>query len=360
MGPFLRRLAITLTLASLFASACVDDDGIDGVGNPDANASAALIGEVVVEGLSGPTQLTVDAEGFWWVAQLAGGENDGSGQVARLDPDSPDSEPEVVLDGLDKPTGIALFAGELWVMERNRLTRGSIGGAVDGSDRVIVADDLPTNGRSEGTLTVDGDRLLYDTSGRLEVDGTPTEGSGTLWAITADGEITSVATGFKHAYAHARTDDGTLYTTEVGDGRYDGERPQDELVPVTPDADHGWPRCVGDNRVVIEYGGTESDCAAVPRPLALFPAGATPTSVVVPPWDSELLLVALWNEGQVAAVSTDAGRPAGNDSGDDVAGYDVVYTGAEHPQHLVVDGDRVLLTDHIAGRIIALRRGGSE
>ncbi|MDH3299310.1 MAG: glucose sorbosone dehydrogenase, partial [Acidimicrobiia bacterium] len=139
---------------------------------------------MVVEGLTGPTQLVIGDDGDWLVAQLAGGENDGTGQVVRLDPDALDAPPEVILDGLDKPTGVALFAGELWVMERDRLTRGPLDGAVDGADRIVVADDLPTNGRSEGTLTVDGDRLLYDTSGRLDADGTPTAGSGTLFAVT--------------------------------------------------------------------------------------------------------------------------------------------------------------------------------
>ena len=341
MGPPLRRLTAALAGLALLAAACVGDD-----------AEASLRADVLVEGLAGPTQLIVDDDGFWWVAQLAGGENDGTGQVVRVDPGAPDDPPEVMLEGLDKPTGVALFAGELWVMERDRLTRGPIDGSVDGTDRLVVADELPTNGRSEGTLTVDGDRLLFDTSGRLESNGTPAEGSGILWAASPDDEITEVATGFKHAYAHVRTDDGTLYTTEIGDGRYDGERPLDELVPVTPGIDHGWPRCVGDNRPVAQYGGTVSGCADVPRPLAVFGAGATPTSVVVAPWDPAVLLVALWNEGRVVAVPVDASTvPV------DGNGYETVFDGVEHPQHLTVDGDRVLLTDHVAGRILALEDG---
>ncbi len=346
MRPFPRRLARSLARASvacLVATGCVGDDPSTG-----AEGADSLVGEVAVEGLAGPTQLVIGDDGDWLVAQLAGGENDGTGQVVWLDPNALDAPPEVILDGLDKPTGVALFAGELWVMERDRLTRGPLDGAVDGSDRTVVADDLPTNGRSEGTLTVDGDRLLYDTSGRLEADGTATTGSGTLWAATVDGGIRAVATGFKHAYAHVRAADGTLYTTEIGDGRYDGEQQRDELVPVVEGADHGWPRCVGDNRPVAEYGGTEAACADVPRSLALFPAGATPTSVVAAPWDQAVLLVALWNEGEVAAVSTDDGS------------YEIVYTGAEHPQHLTVDDDRVLLTDHVAGRIIALTESNSD
>ncbi len=348
MAPILRRLEPALVgplVACVgLATGCVEDD-------PSiVRSDGGLVGEIVVEGLVGPTQLIIDDDGSWLVAQLAGGENDGTGQVVRLDPDELDTPPVVILGGLDKPTGVALFDGDLWVMERNRLTRGSVDGAADGADRVVVADDLPSNGRSEGTLTVDGDRLLYDTSGALEADGTPAAGSGILFAVTIDddgaAQISEVATGFKHAYAHARTDDGALYTTEIGDGRYDGERPLDELVSVTEGADHGWPRCVGDNRPAVEYGGTDAACADVPRSLAVFPAGATPTSVVASPWNPEVLLVALWNEGEVVAVSA---------TGGDSAAVEVVYSGAAHPQHLTVDGDRVLLTDHVSGRIVALR-----
>ncbi len=338
MGAVLRRSTVPLVAVVALAVGCVADE-------TSSTASDALVDEVAIDGLSGPTQLAIDSDGSWWVAQLAGGENDGTGQIVRVDPDDLDAPPVVILDGLDKPTGLALFSGELWVMERDRLSRGPIDGALDGSDRTVVADDLPTNGRSEGTLTVDGDRLLFDTSGRSDEQGNPTTGSGVLWAVTTDGDITEVAVGFKHAYAHVRTDEGTLYTTEIGDGRYDGTRPADELVPVTPGADHGWPHCVGDNRPVAEYGGSEEGCAEVPRPIAVFPAGATPTSVVVSPWDPTVLLVALWNEGQVVAVSTNVAD----------GGYDVVYEGAEHPQHLTVDGDCVLLTDHVAGRIISLK-----
>ncbi len=328
------RWAIPLVLAGLFTlMGCTDDATRAPVGAEPEE----LRGEVVVEGLPGPTQLAIGPDGRWWVALLNGGENENSGQVVTIDPAA--GEPVVVVDGLDKPTGIALFGDQLWIMERDRLTRGPL----DGSDRLVVADDLPTNGRSEGTLTVDGDQLLFDTSGRI-TDGEVVEDSGILWAATADGEYEELASGFKHAYAHARSADGTLYTTEVADGRFDGEIPADELVAVTPGLHHGWPQCVGDNQPVAEYGGEPSTCDPLPSSTALFGPGATPTSVVFAPWDDELALVALWNESVVVALNPD----------DPGATPEVVYQQAQHPQHLTVDGDRVLLTDHTSGTIIAL------
>ncbi len=339
-----------LTIAS---SGCVGDstEATDGFGG--------FAGEILVEGLNGPTQLVVaDDDSDWWVAQLAGGENDRSGQVLRIDPGARDAVPELMLEGLDKPTGLALFAGELWVMERDRLTRGPIGGLIDGSDRVVVIDQLPNNGRSQGTLTVDGDRLLYNTSGRLEDDDTPAPGSGSLWAVTLDAEsgeasIDPIADGFKHAYAHVRSTDGTLYTTEIGDGRFDGQQPADELVAVVPGVDHGWPQCVGDNRLVVEYNEANGDCPDAPPSTALFPSGATPTSVSpLPAPFSDLLAVALWNTGEVVVVAV-----SGSSTGADAQGptdYTVAYEGVERPQHLVLNNGRLLLTGHQAGTIVAL------
>lgn len=304
-----------------------------------------MTARVVIDGLVGPTQVVAGSSGELWVAQLNGGENDATGQVVVVDEQHPDRAPRVVLDGLNKPTGIAIFNEELWVMERDRLTRGPLEPNADGAgDRRVVIDNLPNNGRSQGSLTVDGDRLLFDTSGSIR-NGEVVADSGRLWAVDASGYIDEVASGFKHAYAHVRVAEDVLVTTEVGDGTYDGSPPADELVVVEPGRDHGWPRCVGDNRPVAQYGATAAACSAVPRSLAVFAPGATPTSVVVAPWDDDLVLVALWNEGRVVGVSlSDPGAP------------DEVSAAAEHPQHLAVFGDRVLMTDHTAGTIVALSR----
>ena len=348
------RLVVVIAGALLCLS-CGADDPI----------APRLVGEELLADLNGPTQITVGPDGDWWIAVLGGSENEGAGQILRVDPDRPDEPPIVVIDQLDKPTGVAIFGSlgteELWVMERDRLTRGPL----DGSSRTVVVDNLPTNGRSEGSLTVDNARLLYDTSGRLAdgdgtdgkgVAGVVVDGSGTLWAVNRNGEITVVAEGFKHAYAQTRSVDGRLFTTEINDGRYDGKAPNDELIVVDEGQHHGWPRCAPidgeDNVPIAEYGG-DLACGTAPAAHVLFPAGATPTSVVIPPWDPTRLLVALWNRGEVVSVPANPSAVA-TLTDDNGLGYEVVYEGAANPQHLVVDGDRVLLTDHISGRIVAL------
>ncbi len=299
--------------------------------------------EVVAEGLSGPTQLAVGPDGQWFVAQLAGGENDGQGQVIAI---GSDGNRRTVIDGLDKPTGVAVFADELWVMERDRLTRGPL----DGTTRAVVAEDLANNGRSEGSLSVIDDRLLFDTSGSIAVPpdmhGTPQTASGMLWSVDGAGRISPVAGGFKHAYAQTIDTSGRLWTTEVADGSYDGVPAVDEVVLVTEGGDHGWPHCVDNHRVVDEFGGTDDACAQTPSSQALFPLGATPTSIVVAPWDPGQLVVALWGSGTVVTLSaTPSSAPV------DVALLSDVIA---RPQHLAVEGDAILVTDHEAGQVVRL------
>ena len=181
--------------------------------------------------------------------------------------------------------------------------------------RPSSATDLPSNGRSNGSLTVTTEgRLLYDTSGRQE--GTrAADGSGVLWSLDPQAPASGdqpVLTGMKHAYATAEDGRGGLLVTEIGDGTYDGERPPDEVVliggPGGPESagddvpDGGWPRCVGDRVPVEENEGTAEWCERAVPSLALFEPGATPTSVAVAPWDAETAVVALWQAGEVVQL----------------------------------------------------------
>ena len=301
--------------------------------------------EVLVDGLSGPTQIAHDGRGGYVVAELNGGEREGAGRVLRFG--SFDAEPEVLVDELATPTGVAVDGDLLWIMERRRLTVGPLDGA---TDREVVLDDLPFNGRSEGTISpVPGGGILYDTSGATR-DGELIAGSGTLWFLSdPDAEPEPFAAGFKHAYAHTPAGDDRWFVTEISDGTFDGAPPPDELVIAAEGDDFGFPRCIGDSTPVTEFGATATDCAEAPGSHALLPARSTPTGVAIAPWNPELVLIALWTEGRIVAVPTSPG-------GSPHASVTVV-DGLGNPQHLLVDGDRMLVTDHGGGRVLALVAG---
>jgi len=322
--------------------ACSSSDDADGSAEPsELDAPEGFTVTEVVSGLSSPTQIALAPDGGLLVAQLNGGEEDDTGQILLVDPTG-DGEPRVLFDGLRKPTGLAVLGDEVWVQQERSLWRGPLAGG----DLEVVLDDLPFNGRSEGTLTtlVDG-RLLYETSGDL-LDGQVVAGSGTLWALAPGGTPEVFATGFKNAYGRTVDVDGTVWQTEVSDGTFDGAQPPDELNAIGPGDDAGWPACIGDRLPVIEFGGTDASCAATVRPKAVFAPRATPTSVAIAPWDPDVLVVALWNEGRVVTLPR-----AGNGAPVEASTF---LTGLARPQHLLADGDRLLVVDFDAGRILAV------
>ena len=329
------RFAATVAALLMFTACAADETPIaEGVTVPDGFEVVE-----VFDGLSGPTQISTGLDGTLLVAQLNGSENDEAGQVLVVDLE--EGTTEVLYSGLDKPTGVALLGNEVYVMERDRLSVGSL----DAGSLEVIVDELPTNGRSEGTLTVTpGQTLLFNTSGSIR-DGEVVEDSGQLWELRS-GETPEVfATGFKNAYAHHVDSSGQVWVAEISDGSFDGAPADDEVIVVTAGDDGGWPRCVGDRVPVEEFGGDQQLCADTAESLAIFEPGATPTSVAVAPWDDRQLLVALWNEGRVVAIDLDGGRPAPAET---------MLEGLEHPQHLLVVGEDVFVTDPDAGRILSV------
>lgn len=317
-----------------------------GCGHDLDAASAELAVEVLVDNLAGPTQFVVDGDDIV-VALINGAENDAAGQVVRVPIDG--GERRVLADTLDKPTGIALVGDELWIMERDRLTRRP----ATGGSGTVVARDLPNNGRSQGTLTVltDG-RILFDTSGSRR-GSVVAEGSGRLFTIDpaiGGAEPVEYASGFKHAYAHVVDDDGTVWTTEMTDGSFDGRPAADELVAVAEGVDHGWPHCVDNNRVVAEFDGSDQRCADVPASQALFAPSATPTGIAVSPFDDDTVWVALWNERRIVSISTRTSVG--------VVPVDEVLVDLDRPQHLVAADGVMYLSDFGTGQILRIRESG--
>lgn len=293
--------------------------------------------ETVVTGLRGPTQMTFGPDGRLFVAQLAGGENSGVGQIVAVDLAT--GEQETLLRNLFKPTGLAVTGTDLWVMAGTRLLRAPLTKTGVGAVEIVLR-GLPNNGRSLGTLTLtpDGD-LLFETSGALTQNG-PQEDSGILWRLEPDGATPEpLATGLKGAYGHTFGPDGTLYTTEVGDDPMNGSPPPDELNVVKAGANYGWPRCYGQQRPARNNGGTAQACAETQTPLALFARGATPTSVAVSPFQEDTLLVALWVSSRVVQVDANTGEVT------------PFLTNITLPQHLLVDGNTLLASSFASGTV---------
>jgi len=300
-------------------------------------------------GFNGPTQMITGMDGHILIAQLAGEENAGVGEVIALQPDS--GAKRVVAADLFKPTGIALADGALWIATGQNLLRAILTeeGKVETVETVLSG--LPFNGRSNGTLAVTPEgHLVFETSGN-RLDRSAEEGSAALWILDpADPTNPRVlATGLKNAYGLVFDPLGRLWATEIADDPVNGEPPPDELNLILPGADFGWPRCFGFRKPAYNYGGSESGCMQTRAPVAIFPPHSTPTSVAISPWEENTLLVALWGPTGPSVV-----RVKYVEAGDDVIAQEVTLfiTGLEHPQHLLVLEDRSLLVSDFGEGII--------
>lgn len=324
-------MAAVLAGLAVLGAACGGPSAPEGVTPPDGHAV-----EVVSDALTGPTQVVRGADGRLWVAELNGGESDGTGRVVALADDG--SIADVLLDGLDKPTGIVVAGGALWVMQADTLGRAPLDGDDLPGQLAPVLEDLPNNGRSETSLstTAEGDVVFGITGTERDVDA-----SGYLATMAADGtgEPHVVATGLKNAYAHVATATGFV-STEIGDGNFDDGPPRDELVALADGDDAGWPRCTGDRDPSEDRGATAADCAETVAPLATFEPRATPTGLAA--FDGGWV-VTLWTRGELVRVPTDGGDPV------------VWASGLEGPQHLLAEGDTLWLTEHLTGRLLAFR-----
>lgn len=301
----------------------------------DIDAPQGFTVRRLVEGLRGPTQFQLVADDLW-VAQINGGENRVQGQIVVVDLVS--GTQRIFWEGLDKPTGLAVTEEWVWVATRDQLLRRPREG---GGDVEVVLNDMPNNGRSNGTLTLTTqNQLIYETSGnRRSAD------SGKLWAIDIDSlAVTELATGLKGGYAHVEDDMGRIWLTEIADGSVGGVTLPDELNLLVEGADFGWPRCYG-----RELAGP--DCDGVRPAVAVFPAQATPTSVALSPFDEDRLFVTLWVSGEVVEIIL---TPDGDNAIGEVRSF---LSELGNPQHLVATQDQLLIGVFNTGEILVIEKG---
>jgi glucose/arabinose dehydrogenase len=204
------------------------------------------------QGLNGPTALAfgpprdplTGGSQRLYVAQLNGGENDGRGQVVAIDPGR--KTQEIILDNLQKPTGLAWFNDALYVVAyRDVLMYVAREGKLGGPEPLVTG--VRFNGRSLGHIRVGptpdpftGEpepRLYFSSSG-----GDPGV-SGYIYSMRLDGsDQRIVARGLKNAYAFAwALTDGTMYATEIGDNI--ASAPVEEINIIRQDGEYGWPNC---------------------------------------------------------------------------------------------------------------------
>lgn len=295
--------------------------------------------EVEVTGLNLPTHIAIGPDGAWYLTQLNGAENEVKGQVVRVK--APGADPEVVLGGLFKPTGLTWANGALYIMSGPSVLVSHLN---DGRFETpsMLFKDLPFNGRSEGQIFTGPDGLLYFESTGNE--GKPRD-SGFIYTARPDGsEFKVYARGLKNAYAMAWDGKGRLYATEIGDGIIQDVGPfPEELNIIQRGGDYGWPYCYGNQLENRGAGGNRNICADTDVPLATFPPGTTPTGLAY--FDGKLI-IALWNGDPPRLLGVDP----------NVGQVSEFASGFKRPIALLADQDRLLVVDMEGGVVYQISK----
>lgn len=311
---------------------------------PPLQLPAGYTANVYAFGLNSPTALAFGSDPDpmtqqgWrlYVAQLNGGENAGTGQVIAID--NAGAKPQVILENLMKPTGVAWFNDALYVVAHRDVLKFTV---AEGklSTPLVLAKDVPFNGRSLGHIKVgpSPDPFTGESENRLyfSSSGGRAGASGFIYSMKLDGsDRQTVARGLKNAYAFAWSlADGTMYSTEIGDAVMP---PLEEINIVKRDADFGWPACPA-----------TQTCAGIENPIATFSAHSTPTGIA---WWENSLLVTLFGpaDPHVARIPLDAQGNAG-------AATEFIR-GMNNPIDVIVTHQGTLLVLGFAGMIWEIKK----
>jgi glucose/arabinose dehydrogenase len=198
------------------------------------------------------------------------------GQVLALtDTDGdllPDS-PRVVIEGLTLPNGLAYHAGALYISGASHIYRWA-------DDRLeTLVDDIPAGaGFWTGGLVIGPDNRIYVGVGAscdFCVAHDPERGAILTFALDgSDRQL--VATGLRQP-ADVTFRDDVLWTVDTArDDLFDPSL--DELDRVAPDANFGWPYCVGMGNLA-DFPGS-FDCSSATPPAYTFATHSNPLGMV--------------------------------------------------------------------------------
>jgi glucose/arabinose dehydrogenase len=277
----------------------------------------------------------------------------GNGRVVALTP-RPGKPPasRTLLSGLTMPQGLAFArVGGRWVLyvgESEQIDRYPWGtGGISGS-RTVIAGRLPDLDPSgddvhrEKDVAVAPDGTVYfdvgSSSNASPGDRTATPPRGVIMAVSPEGkQLRVVEKGVRNGEGLAVAPDGSVWTAVNnrdnisypfhsaygGNGNafgqviqaYVNDHPPDEVVPVTPGRDLGWPYCNPDTGrshpagsladvpfvpdAVTNPGGRNLDCAALPAVQVGIPAHSAPLGMSFLEGSA---VPAPWSGGAVVAV----------------------------------------------------------
>lgn len=232
-------------------------------------------------------EISVFADGLGGVRGLEMGPDDmlyaalsGSGRIMRLDP-SGLTEPSEVVDGLNRPYGIAFHDGWMYVGERHQVVR--FRGPAYRTAEVVVP-GLPTGGSHWTREIVFGpDGMLYLSIGsscNLCEERDPRRAA--VIRYRPDGtDETIVAEGLRNAAGLAvHPESGVVWASQNERDMLGDDIPAEEINILSDGRHFGWPYCYGDRQPNPEYRDRADFCRGTVPPALSIQAHSAPLGMV--------------------------------------------------------------------------------
>jgi glucose/arabinose dehydrogenase len=326
---------------------------------------------VYASGLTNPRWMAVAQNGDVFLAEPD------PGRVTLLHAKGGTVQATTFADGFDKPHGLVLAHGALYVSDVNAVWRLDFDGAMKltKKTRVTMAKDLsPVGNHWTRDLAVDSKGTLYIGIGSASNVGEDAPTRATVQTVAADGSLKPFAAGIRNPVGlqfYPGTDD-LFVTVNERDGLGD-ELVPDYLTHVQQGAFYGWPYAYLGQHRDPDWGAKRPDMVAkATMPDLLFHAHSAPLGLVFYEGaqfpagykgDAFVALHGSWNSGaptgyKVVRVPFKNGRPAGGYenfvtgfwSGADKPGSPARVWG--RPAGLAVETDGSLLIADDVGKVV--------
>jgi glucose/arabinose dehydrogenase len=280
--------------------------------------------QIFAENLGTPRGMAFGPDGHLYVTDSRGGR-----VLVLVDRDGDEQADSVatLLEGLDRPSGIAWHDGELWVAEVTRVVRIGRPPAVGTAPELhVVVDGLPAGGFTTRSVVFEPSGRGFFISVGSSCNTCREEDSrrAAILLYSLDGRGPQIwARGLRNAVGLAvHPETWELWALDAGRDWLGDDLPPDELNIVRRGGHYGWPYCYGARIPDPEYDDP-ARCDVTEVPVMNLPAHSTPLGIAF--YDGELFpseyrgdafvtLHGSWNRSapagyKVLRVSVEAGRP---------------------------------------------------